>query len=116
MSEVDDYIHKQPSPQREVCRQLRGLIHETLPGISEGMKWGVPAFGNGMFYIVALKDHVNVGFSIDTLTREELLLFDGGGKTTRHIRVASLEELDRAKARIVRLLDLVWERQVEQQP
>ena len=69
------------------------------------MKWGVPAFDGGKFYIVALKNHVNLGFSTAGLTREEIALFDGGGKTTRHIQVDSLENLD--ENRIVNLLKLV---------
>ena len=69
------------------------------------MKWGVPAFAGGKFYIVALKNHVNLGFSTAGLTREEIALFDGGGKTTRHIQVDSLENLD--ENRIVNLLKLV---------
>jgi hypothetical protein len=62
---VDSYISKQKSPQKEVCQKLRELIHKTLPEIKEEMKWGVPTFGGGKFYIVALKDHVNFGFLVE---------------------------------------------------
>jgi hypothetical protein len=72
------------------------------------MKWGVPAFGDGLFYIVAIKEHVNLGFSIEGLTKEELSLFDGGGKTTKHIRIKSLEDLN--QSRIIELLELVGKR------
>jgi uncharacterized protein YdhG (YjbR/CyaY superfamily) len=102
---VDDYIQKQQLPQREICRALRKLILETFPDIEEEMKWGVPAFARGKFYIVALKDHVNLGFSIEGLSKEELALFDGGGKTTKHIQIAGLEDVDRE--RIIKLLKLV---------
>jgi hypothetical protein len=105
MSKVDDYINRQPSPQREICQRLRELISKTLPGVKEEMMWGVPAFAGGKFYIVALKDHVNLGFSIKGLTKEEIALFDGGGKTTKHIEVASLEAID--EKRITGLLKLV---------
>ena len=104
-NKVDDYIQKQRSPQQEICRALRKLIMETLPDIEEEMKWGVPAFAGGKFYIVALKDHVNLGFSIEGLSKEEIALFDGGGKTTKHIQIASLEDID--KKRITKLLNLV---------
>ena len=69
------------------------------------MKWGVPAFADGKFYIVALKDHVNLGFSSQGLTKEELKLFDGGGKTMRHIEVVKTIDID--NERIVKLLKLV---------
>jgi len=90
---------------------LRGIIRATISNANEEMKWGVPAFADGKFYIVALKDHVNMGFSIEGLTKEELSLFDGGGKTTKHIAISSLEGLD--ENRIIELLKLVYERRKE---
>ena len=108
---VHEYIEKQKSPQKEICRKLREIIRATISNTSEEMKWGVPAFANGKFYIVALKDHVNMGFSIEGLTKEELSLFDGGGKTTKHIAISSFEGLD--ENRIIELLKLVYERHKE---
>lgn len=105
-NKVDDYIQKQPSPQKEICRELRGLILKAFPDAKEEMKWGVPAFAGGMFYIVALKDHVNLGFSSKGLSKEETALFDGGGKTMKHIEIVGIEDID--KKRITRLLNLVY--------
>jgi hypothetical protein len=102
---VDDYINKQISPQKEILKELRALIFKTFPDAKEEMKWGVPAFADGKFYIVALKNHVNLGFSTAGLTPEETALFDGGGKTTKHIQVATLDEID--EERITNLLKLV---------
>ena len=108
MNAITEYIEKQKSHRKEICKKLRAMILDTFPGIKEEMKWGVPAFGDGLFYIVALKDHVNLGFSIEGLNKEELSLFDGGGKTTKHIKVSSLEDID--KDRITKLLELVGKR------
>jgi hypothetical protein len=102
---VDDYINKQSLPQKEICRILRGLILDTFPDAIEEMKWGVPAFGGGKFYIVALKDHVNLGFSLKGLTKEDEKLFDGGGKTMKHVQVPNPNDID--EERIVALLKLV---------
>jgi hypothetical protein len=104
-NQIDDYINRQPSPQKEVCQHLRSLILKTIPGVKEEMKWGVPAFADGKFYIVALKDHVNLGFSIKGLTKEDIALFDGGGKTMKHIEVDRMENID--EKRIVELLKMV---------
>lgn len=106
-NEVDAYIQKQKSPQREICQALRQIILQQFPEIREEMKLGVPYYQD-RYYIVALKDHVNLGFSIKDLSPEEVKLFQGGGKTTKHIKVRSLAEID--EARIVRLLKLVNER------
>ena len=67
---IDDYINQQKSPQKEICQSLRNLILKTIPGVKEEMKWGVPVFGEGKFYIGALKDHVNLGFAIIGLAKE----------------------------------------------
>jgi hypothetical protein len=107
-SQIDDYINKQASPQKEICQHLREIIFKTLPDVKEEMKWGVPAFADGKFYIVALKDHVNLGFSIKGLTKEDIALFDSGGKTMKHIEVDKLENID--EKRIVGLLKLVAEK------
>ena len=108
MNDIMEYIERQKSPQKEICGKLREIIFNTFPGIKEEMKWGVPAFGNGLFYIVALKEHVNLGFSIDGLASQELSLFDGGGKKTKHIRIKSLEGLN--QNRTIKLLELVGKR------
>lgn len=105
MNEVEKYIEKQKSPQKEICHKLRKIIFKTFPDIKEEMKWGVPAYDKDKYYIVALKDHINLGFSSKGLSKEELSLFDGGGKTMKHIEINSLEAID--EERIVKLLKAV---------
>jgi hypothetical protein len=107
-NKISEYIDKQTAPQKEICRALRELILRTYPGAKEEMKWGVPAFADGNYYIAALKDHVNLGFTISGLTKEDEKLFDGGGKTMKHIEVKSPEGID--EKRIVNLLKLVEKR------
>ena len=108
MNKIEEYINKQSSPQKEICQALRALINKTFPGIKEEMKWGVPGFADGNYYIVALKDHVNLGFTLRGLTKEDEKLFDGGGKTMKHIEVASVAGID--EKRIIGLLKLVEKR------
>jgi hypothetical protein len=102
---VDAYINKQKSPQKELCQTLRTLIHQTLPDVAEEMKWGVPTFGGGKFYVVALKDHVNLGFSIEGLSPEEARLLGGSGKTMKTLEIHQPQDIDENK--IVMLLKLV---------
>lgn len=105
---IDEYIDKQKSPQKEVCKKVREIIFKTFPDIEEEMKWGVPSYENGKYYFVALKTHVNLGFAIKGLSKEEIALFDGGGKTMKHIKIHSLKDID--EKRIVSLLKLVKEK------
>ena len=69
------------------------------------MRWGVPTFAGGKFYIVALKNHVNVGFSITGLNEDEIKLFEGTGKTMRHIKIHFLDDVNEKK--LVHLIELV---------
>jgi uncharacterized protein YdhG (YjbR/CyaY superfamily) len=101
---VNKYIEKQESPQREIVQKLRKIILKTFPEINEEMKLGVPWYEE-KYYIVALKDHVNLGYSLKGLSKEERELLEGGGKTMKHIKVYSLEKMDEKK--IVELLKVV---------
>ena len=101
---VDDYIEKQKLPQKEICQKLRQIILKTFPGIKEEMKLGVPWYED-RYYIVALKEYINLGFSLKGLSKKEIELFEGGGKTMKHIKIRSLNEIDEKK--IVKLLKVV---------
>ncbi len=104
--EVDDYIAKQKSPQKEICQALRDIIMKTFPNTMEELKLGVPWY-EGKYYIVALKSYVNLGFSLKGLSGDEVRLFKGGGKTMKHMKFRSVEEID--EDRIVELLKVVKE-------
>ena len=101
---VRKYIEKQKSPQKEMLLRLREIIVGNSPGIREQMKWGVPEY-EGKYYIVALKDHVNLGFSLKGLSPEEEALLEGSGNTMKHIKISSLNDID--EERITRLLNMV---------
>jgi hypothetical protein len=70
------------------------------------MKMGVPWYEE--FYIVSLRDHVNLGFSLKGLSNKEVALFEGGGKTMRHVKFHSLDDVD--EERVAKLLKMVWEK------
>ena len=103
--QVDEYIEKQKSPQKEILKKVRKIFHKTLPNCEEKSAWGVVAFAGGKFYIAAMKNRVHVGFAITGLNKKEIDLFEGSGKTMRHIKIHSLEEIDEKK--LVKLIKLV---------
>ncbi|MBN2014759.1 MAG: DUF1801 domain-containing protein [Candidatus Altiarchaeota archaeon] len=102
--EVDGYIEKQDSSQKEICKKLRKIILETYPSIQEEMKMGVPWYV-GKFYIVGLRDSVNLGFCIQGLSKKEIDHFKGRGKYMRHLKFRSMDEIDEKK--IITLLKLI---------
>jgi hypothetical protein len=51
---------------------------------------GVPVYDGGRFYLVSLKNQVNLGVSIINFNQDEIALFEDSGKTARHIKVYDL--------------------------
>ena len=100
---VKVYIDKLPSPQKEICLTLRSIIFDVYPSIEESFKNGVPWY-EGRYYLVGLKNDVNIGFSINGLNTKQLKELEGKGKYMRHIKVKSVEEIDRDK--MVHLLNM----------
>ena len=102
---MSEYIDKQKSPQKEIIQKVRKIFQKTLPNCEEKMAWGVITFAAGKFYIAAMKNRVHVGFAITGLNKDEINLFEGSGKTMRHIKIPTLEDIDQKK--LVRLIELV---------
>jgi hypothetical protein len=104
--QVKKYLESLPSPQKEICERLRKIILDTAPGIDESFKNGVPWY-ECKYYLVAFNDHVNIGFSVEGLTKEQMGLFEGNGKYMRHIKIYSIDAIDEKK--IARLLKVVMQ-------
>ena len=102
---VEEYIEKQKSPQKEILQKVRKIFQKTLPGCDEKTAWGCVTFAQNKFYIAAINDRVHVGFAISGLNEEELGLFEGTGKTMRHIKIHKLEDIDEKK--LVELIKMV---------
>jgi hypothetical protein len=108
--EVDEYIEKQKSPQKEILKKLRKIFLKTIPNCEEKKSWGVVAFAGGKFYIASMKNRVHVGFSINGLNKEEISFFEGSGKTMRHIKIHSIKDIDEKK--LVKLIKLVDQKSI----
>ena len=106
-TEVEKYLENQKSPQREIVQRLRNIILKTFPVIKEKLWMGVPWYEE-RYYIVALRDHVNLGFSVKGLTEQEKALFEGKGQMMRHVKFYSQKDVD--EARVIKLLRLVAEK------
>jgi hypothetical protein len=102
---VKEYIEKQPSPQKEILLKVREIFLKTLHDCKEKMTWGAVVFGDDKFYIASMKTRVHVGFAITGLSQEEIKLFEGSGKTMRHIKIHSLADIDENK--LVQLIKMV---------
>jgi hypothetical protein len=102
---IEEYINKQKSSQKEIILKVREIFQKTLPNSKEKMTWGVVVFGDDKFYIASMKNRVHVGFAITGLSKEEIKLFEGSGKTMRHIKIHSFDDIDEKK--LVKLIKMV---------
>ena len=91
---VKEYLEKQDSPQKEILLKVRDIFQKTLTDCKEQFAWGVIVYGGGIFYIGAIKNRVHVGFAITGLNKEEIEMFEGTGKTMRHIKIYTLDDID----------------------
>jgi hypothetical protein len=105
-NQVDVYIKNQKSPQKEILQEVRKIFIETLSDCKEKIMWGVITFADGKFYIAAMRNRVHVGFAITGLSDEEIGLFEGKGKTMRHIKVPTIESINRESlVKLIRMVD-----------
>ena len=103
--QVNAYLEKQKSPQKEIIQKVRKIFQKTLLNSAEEMRWGVITYAAGKFYVAAMKNRVHVGFAITGLSKDEISLFEGSGKTMRHIKIPTLEDVDEEK--LVELIEMV---------
>jgi putative endonuclease len=103
-AKVQQYLEKTPSPQKEICLKLREIILQVFPEITEAMKSGAPAYAGGLFDIRVQQNRVNLSVSIAGLTKKQLALFEGKGKTLRLVKIRTLANIDEKK--LVKMLKM----------
>jgi hypothetical protein len=96
---VDAYIDGLAPWQRDVCRQLRRMIHDAAPDIAETIKRRVQPYfvleGN-VCALLATRDHVNLFIYDPTVDDPGGLINQGqGNATARAIQIYEDEPLDR---------------------
>lgn len=103
--DIAAYIKKQKPQQREMLQKVRKIFLESLLESEEKIRWGVITYKGGKFYLAALKNKIHVGFSINGLNEKEIGLFEGTGKTMRHLKINSLKDINEEK--LVKLIKMV---------
>ncbi len=96
---VDAYIDPLPAWQREICHQVRDLVHAADAEVTETIKRSVQPFfvlqGN-ICALLATRDHVDIFLYDGGLTPDPHGIITGGhdNKTGRTIAVYENEKLD----------------------
>ena len=100
---IDGFIARQPAQLRAILEELRGIIEAEVTGVQSSLKWGMPFYtlgGEMMCATSAHKSHVNLivagppGAFADPEGR-----LSGEGKTGRHLKLTSLDDLPREAVR-----------------
>ena len=102
---VEEYIDKQQSPQKEIILKVRDIFRKTLRNCNEKFAWGVVVYAGGKNYIAAMKNRVHVGFAITGLNKEEKDMFEGTGRTMRHIKIHTFDDIK--EERLVKMIKMV---------
>jgi uncharacterized protein YdhG (YjbR/CyaY superfamily) len=108
--DVDAYIAGATTDARPVLEALRSLITSTVPGVDEGISWGVPfyRFHGALGGFAVYRKHVSFGLPVAIESAERAKLEAKGyatGKKTIQIRfdqkvpAATIKQILKAQAR-----------------
>jgi hypothetical protein len=96
---VDTYINRLPAWQATVCQQVRDLVHDADPEVTETIKRSIQPYfvlhGN-ICALLAAKDHVNVFLYDGGIVPDPLGIITAGhdNKTARTVAVRDGETLN----------------------
>ena len=100
---IDPFFAKQPPPLRAILDALRALVAEVVPGAAASIKWGMPFYtldGEMMCAFGAHKSHVNLILAgPPTSFADPKGLLEGEGKTGRHLKITSADQIPRAQVK-----------------
>lgn len=86
----------------KIARRLHSFVKGCVPGVKETVNsWGVPTFEAKdpfCFYMIG-KHHVTFGFHFGTSLEDPQGLLEGTGKNMRHVKLRSVEDLERKGVR-----------------
>lgn len=99
-AQIDSFIEQLPSWQKDVCVQVRRLIHEAEPEIEETIKrgdWPYFVFSGNICALQATKDHINV-FIYDPIAPDPENIINQGNenKTARAIQIYQNDTLNQS--------------------
>ena len=100
---IQGFFAKQPAHLRPILETLRDLADEAAPEAEKSIKWGMPFYtvaGTMMCALGGHKSHVNLVLAgPSTIFADPSGRLEGDGKTGRHLKLRSIDELPRAEVR-----------------
>ena len=98
-SSFEHWRADQSAPHQQLIDALARLVESEAPHLERTVKWGQGCWTDDTaprVYIHAGDDHVQLGFYAGATLDDPLGLLRGSGKYVRHVRVASLDDVDPA--------------------
>ncbi|MEE9429494.1 MAG: DUF1801 domain-containing protein [Melioribacteraceae bacterium] len=95
--DVTNYISNATEKQIEILETLRELIHKSVAGVSEQIKWGFPVFKKtkDFVYLRFSKKHITLGFFNIAKIADPNNLLEGSGSTLKHIKIKNVNEINK---------------------
>jgi hypothetical protein len=94
------YIAEQPPDKRALLEKLRALVAKGAPDAVPTIKWGVPIYsqnGKQVCALASFKDFVAINlFAPPKLLVDPGKKLEGGGKTSRMLKVRTAADIDSA--------------------
>ena len=97
-AQITALLQNKPSAMGALGKGIRALVKKTVPSMRESINpWGIPTFeSNGpMAYFIVHAKHITFGFHRGAALKDSQDLLEGTGKSMRHVKMRSLEDLRR---------------------
>jgi uncharacterized protein YdhG (YjbR/CyaY superfamily) len=105
--DVDAWFARYENPMKEVVLRVREIVLGADPRIEECIKWQAPTFtfeGNLASFFPKSKQHASLMFHTGARIDGKHPRLEGGGDTSRVLKIASVDEADRARPDIERIV------------
>ena len=105
--EVDDWLKSYDNPMKPVVLKIREIILEADDRIDECIKWSAPTFtykGNLASFFPKSKKHASLMFHTGAQIPGEHKLLEGDAKTGRTMKIGSVEEAEKHKEDIIKVV------------
>lgn len=100
---IDAYLREQPAEKRALLEKLRAIVDGALPDADVSIKWGVPTYqmnGRNVCALASFKDCVAINFfAAPAKLVDPGKKLEGGGKTSRMLKVRTAKDIDAASLR-----------------
>jgi hypothetical protein len=100
---IDGFFARQAPALRPILEELRRLVEEAAPKANSSLKWGMPFYekdGEVVCALAGFKAHVNLILAGPPGTYDDPEgLLEGGGKTGRHLKIRTLDDMPRVAIR-----------------